>query len=280
MSAAATQALRRSTSLTGLISFLVQVCIAVSFEAVDDLARGHFAQHGTMQGIYNARTLISFEAAHNFFIEPAWQLFFLHTRHIWSVTISWLDIAHVMNAVYIGGHVGVTLGVAFWVFVTHRRWFGFLRNIVILTNLFALLIYENFPVAPPRLTTGIDWDGHPFHFEDTVFGIVSKSGQIVGTQSGFNEFSAMPSVHVAWALIAGCTLVVLARSPWLRIFGAVYPFIMLLAVVVTGNHYLLDAAGAVGIVVLAILAAGAWERCKDQILHPHRWSSQNVPHGS
>lgn len=269
MSAAVGQALRRSSLITGWLSFITQVCIAISFEVADDLARGHFAQHGTMQGIENAKDIIAFEAAHHFFVEPAWQLFFLQTRHVFNLTISWLDVAQVMNVIYIGGHVGITLGVAFWVFIARRRWFGMLRNVVILVNLFALLIYENFPVAPPRLTTGIDWDGHPFRFQDTVFGIMDRSGHIVGSQNGFNEFSAMPSVHIAWALVAGLSLLVLARAPWARAFGAVYPFLMLVAVVVTGNHYFMDALGGVGIVFAAFVVASAWERYRRSI--PWLW---------
>jgi hypothetical protein len=276
MSAAVTQAFRRNLSLTAWLSFLAQVMIAISFEVADDLARGHFAQHGTAQGIDNARRLVSFESAHDLFVEPAWQTFFLQTRRLIGLTVSWLDVAHVMNAIYIGGHVGVTLGVAFWVFVAHRRWFVFLRNTVIFTNGFALLIYETFPVAPPRLTSGLWWDGHPFRFQDTVFGVVGRSGHLLGSQAGFNEFSAMPSVHIAWALIAGSTLVVLSQAPLARAFGAVYPFLMLTAVVVTGNHYLLDAAAAVLVVVAAALTAGAWEWYGPQVLWPPRRDSARV----
>ena len=262
MSVIVAQARRRNSYLTGWVSFAIQVCIAISFEVADDLGRGHFAQHGTLQGIGNARQLATFEASHGFFVEPAWQTFFLHTRHIFVLTVSWIDIAHLMDFIYIAGHVGVTLGVAIWVYAMHRRWFILLRNTVILTNAFALIVYENFPVAPPRLAGYLDWDGHPFHFQDTVFGVMNSSGHIIGSQTGFNEFSAMPSVHIAWAMIAGCTIVLLARSIWLRMFGAVYPFLMLIAVVVTGNHYLLDAVGSLAVVIAAALVAIAWERYK------------------
>jgi membrane-associated phospholipid phosphatase len=275
MSATAAEALRRNVNIGTWLSFVSQVLIAISFEVGDDLARGHFAQHGTLQGITNARHLVAFEASHGLYVEPAWQSFFLRTQHIFAWTLTWLDIAHVMNVIYIGGHVGVTLGVALWIFVARRRWFPLFRNIVILTNLFALLIYENFPVAPPRLTTGLDWKGHPFRFEDTVFGIFNSSGHLIGSQTGFNEFSAMPSVHVAWALIAGSALVVLGRAPALRIVGIIYPFLMLLAVIVTGNHYLLDAAAAIGVVIAAALVSGAWEPYRRRIHWPWQDSEQS-----
>jgi hypothetical protein len=70
----------------------------------------------------------------------------------------------------------------------------------------------------------------------------------------------MPSVHIAWALVVGVSVLLLARPLWLRLVGALYPALMLVAVVVTGNHYLLDAAGAVPVVLAATLVAGglAW----------------------
>jgi membrane-associated phospholipid phosphatase len=278
MSVTTLQACRRSNYLTGWLSFAVQVIIAISFEITDDLARGHFAQRGTLQGISNARELATFEASHGFFVEPAWQTFFLHSRHIFILSVSWIDVAHLMNFIYIGGHVGVTLGVAIWVYAYHRRWFALLRNTVILTNAFALLVYENFPVAPPRLLGSLDFDGHPFHFQDTVFGVMNSGGHIIGSQTGFNEFSAMPSVHIAWAMIAGCTILLLARSPWLKAFGAVYPFLMLLSVVVTGNHYLLDAVGSAAVVLAATLTALCWERYSRMV--PGPWKRANSPLGA
>ena len=251
MSAANVLQLRRPGVLTGSLAFTLQVLIAISIEAGDDIGRGLFSQHGTREGIDHARSLVAFEVSHGFFVEPAWQIFFLQTRHIFTLTITSEAVERLMNGIYVVGHVGVTLGVALWVYIYRRRWFGLLRNVVILVNLFALVIYENFPVAPPRLTTGLIFDHHPFIFRDTLFGVVDASGRAIGTQSGYNEFSAMPSVHMAWAVVAGATLVILAGPLWAKAIGVLYPVCMLIAVVVTGNHYLLDVLGGMMIVVLA-----------------------------
>jgi hypothetical protein len=254
MCAATAQAVRRPGVFVGGLAFALQVFIAVSIEVGDDVGRALFSQHGTSEGVEHARDLAAFEVAHGFFVEPAWQTFFLQTRHMAMLTIGWMDVARLFNGVYVFGHVFFTLGVALWVYVYRRRWFGLLRNLVLMANLFALLVYENFPVAPPRLTTGLIFDHHTFTFRDTLFSVVNASGQVVGTQTGYNEFSAMPSVHMAWAVVAGVTLVVLARPLWAKAMGTIYPFCMLLAVVVTGNHYLLDVVGGI---VDAVLAFGA-----------------------
>jgi hypothetical protein len=270
---------RQRGAVLDWIAFAFQVAIAVAFEVADDLARGLISQHGTVEGIDNARKVVSFEAAHGFWVEPAWQTFFLQTRHIFVLTVSWLFVARIMNGIYVLCHVFVTLSVAIWVYRYRRKYFRLLRNSVIFVNAFALIVYENFPVAPPRMTTGLVFNHHHFSFVDTLFGI-ANSGKAVGTQVGYNEFSAMPSVHVAWALVAGITIVVLARPLVARVLAGIYPVIMLIAVVVTGNHFLLDAVGAVGIVIIAVLAALSFEWWRGTLPRPwerNRGAAQYVP---
>lgn len=252
MSAVEARPLARSATLTEWLSFLAQILVAISFELGDDLGRGFFSQHGTVLGITNARRVVNFETAHSFWVEPSWQTIALQPHHLLTLTISTAATIHIVNGVYVLGHVFVTLGVALWVYFYRRKYFALLRNAIILVNAFALVVYETFPVAPPRLTTGLIFHHHAFSFQDTVFGTVSTGGRLLGTSVGYNEFSAMPSVHLAWALVAGFTVFTLARPLAIRLAGAAYPFLMLGAVVVTGNHYLLDALGAIVVVLIAM----------------------------
>ena len=67
---------------------------------------------------------------------------------------------------------------------------------------------------------------------------------------GANQYSAMPSVHIAWAAAVALLVVVIARTPW-RWLAVLHPIATTWVVVVTGNHYLMDAAVAV------MLLAGA-----------------------
>ena len=76
-----------------------------------------------------------------------------------------------------------------------------------------------------------------------------------GLGSLANEFAAMPSLHVAWALWAGCLIARHARRRAVRIAGLAYPMLTGLVVMSTGNHYLLDVlAGAAVISVAAAIA--------------------------
>ena len=262
MSTALATAARRNNALHEWLAFSLQILIAVSVELFDDLSRGLISQRGTLEGVMNAQRVVSFEAAHGLWVEPAWQTFFEHTHQIFAVSITWAESARAMNGVYVLGHVFVTLSVAVWVYFYHRRYFPFLRNTVILTNLFALFLYESFPVAPPRLTPDLVFNHHSFVFQDTLYGVFSATGKMVGTNAAYNEFSAMPSIHVAWAMIVAAAVIWLAQPLLLKLLAALYPCVMLLAVVVTGNHYLLDAAGSVVIVALAALVALSFERWK------------------
>jgi membrane-associated phospholipid phosphatase len=66
-----------------------------------------------------------------------------------------------------------------------------------------------------------------------------------------SPFAAMPSGHVAFALIAGGTFTVLGDRRWLRGFGRAYPPLVVTVTIVTGHHLWLDAVGAVLVVATA-----------------------------
>jgi hypothetical protein len=66
-----------------------------------------------------------------------------------------------------------------------------------------------------------------------------------------NPFAAMPSLHFGWALWCGTLLWSFARHPLVRTLSVIYPILTLLAIVVTANHYWLDAAGGAVIFLTA-----------------------------
>ncbi|HEX6506234.1 MAG TPA: phosphatase PAP2 family protein, partial [Chloroflexota bacterium] len=191
-----------------------------------------------------------FESAHDLFIEPAVQETMRHTHNVLGFLLTWPDIIQFANSMYAFGHIFITLAVAAWLYVDHRAGFRMVRNVMLITNAAAFALYELYPLAPPRLTSGLRYDGRAFHFQDTM-GHVLGTGTLNGTPIAYNPFSAMPSIHVAWALIIGISLVILARHAVLKALGALYPLIMTFAVLVTANHYVLDAIGAAAVVLLA-----------------------------
>jgi hypothetical protein len=252
------------------------VVLIAAVELTDDFAHALVPQTNASIGLTNALHVANFEAAHDLWVEPGIQSFFAHTHTYLGITFGWSQVQDVVDLLYGEGHVFFTLGFAIWVFLRRRALFSFLRNIFLLTNTFAVLLYESFPLAPPRLAMGLRYDGHPYHFLDAVFGGAR------GLKIGFNEYAAMPSVHVAWALIVGLTLAWSVRSLPIRLIALAYPVVMIMVVIITGNHYLLDALGAIGVVTAStvIVTLYTWWRQRGESLGDvlRRLNTQRMPH--
>ncbi|HEX6510330.1 MAG TPA: phosphatase PAP2 family protein, partial [Chloroflexota bacterium] len=225
------------------VLFAMQVVIVAMVEVGDDVIRGNFWRPDTREALGHARDVATFEASHGFFVEPRLQYFFEQTHHLFGITLTWAAITDVVDDVYAFCHIVVTLAVVLWIFVDHRPRFALVRNITFLTNALALIGYELYPMAPPRLTSGLVYAGHAVHFRDTMRHVLG-TGTLNGTPIAYNPFSAMPSLHVAWALIVGASLLLMAHHPLVKLLGVVYPTLMTFTVVVTANHYLMDAVGA------------------------------------
>jgi PAP2 superfamily len=149
-------------------------------------------------------------------------------------------IVQVFNLYYAGLHFPVLIICMIWLFVWHRDDYKRLRTtLVALTG--CCLLVQLIPVAPPRMLAGT-------HMVDTAI----RYGQSVyGTHGGFDpdQLSAMPSVHVGWAILVAIAVIGAARSRW-RWLALLYPALTSLVVVVTANHFWLD-----GIVAAALLGA-------------------------
>ena len=130
-----------------------------------------------------------------------------------------------------------------WLYARHRQSYPRIRTTVAVFTGASLLI-QLIPVAPPRLLpdTGM---------VDTA---VRYGQSVYSWHGGFDadEFSAMPSVHVGWALIVAIAVITVSRSRW-RWLAAAYPLLTLLVVVVTANHFWLDGIVAALLVVLVLV---------------------------
>jgi PAP2 superfamily len=146
-------------------------------------------------------------------------------------------------------HFPVMIACLIWLFVRHRERYGQFRISLVAFTALCLLI-QLIPVAPPRMLSGIG-------MVDTA----ARYGQSVyGARGGFDadQLSAMPSVHVGWAILVAIVVIATMRSRW-RWLAAAYPVMTLLAVVVTANHFWLDGIAAAAVLAL-VLAAQAVAR--------------------
>ncbi|MFF2044701.1 phosphatase PAP2 family protein [Kitasatospora sp. NPDC058170] len=157
------------------------------------------------------------------------------------------------NYYYASMHFAVMIGVLVWVFVRHRARYAWVRNTVVITTAVCLLV-QFIPVAPPRMLPGNGFVDVAKEYGQSVYG-GAVGGMVVADQ-----LSAMPSVHVAWCVLAAVAVIKVSPSP-LRWVMVVHPVLTVAVVVVTANHFWADGLVAVVILLFAYAAqaaAGRW----------------------
>lgn len=177
----------------------------------------------------NAERVMSLESDLGIFVEPEVQ------GAIVGSPLA-VDLA---NAIYIA-YWPIVIGVAVWLLFARRAMFALYRNALLISGLFGLAIFAAFPLAPPRFAGG---------FVDTI-AAESAGYRSFNASALVNEYAAMPSMHFGWVLLVGIAISTLAANRVVRAAGVVLPLLMLGSIVVTGNHYLLDAVVG-GVIVLA-----------------------------
>jgi hypothetical protein len=125
--------------------------------------------------------------------------------------------------------------------VRHREAYPRWRNIGAFMTGVSLLI-QMVPVAPPRLLPQLGFVDTAVLYGQSVYG---RGGLKIAPQ-----LAAMPSVHVAWAVLIAVAVIATSSSRY-RWWILLHPTITTLAVVATANHWWLD-----GVVAAALLPLG------------------------
>jgi hypothetical protein len=159
-------------------------------------------------------------------------------------------IVQAFNLYYDVLHFPVLIACLIWLWVRHRaRYIRVRTTLAVFTA--ACLLIQLVPVAPPRMLPATGLVDTAVFYRQSVYQM----------HPGFNpdQLSAMPSVHVGWAILVAMMVITTARSRW-RWLAAGYPVATMLAVVVTANHYWLDGIVAGLLLVLVLLAQYAVRR--------------------
>lgn len=164
-------------------------------------------------------------------------------------------VIHAVNLYYDILHFPVLIGCLIWVYWRHRADYPRIRTILVVFTAASLLV-QLIPVAPPRLLAGTGLVDTAFRYGESVY--TWGNGALEADQ-----YSAMPSVHVGWAIVVAVAIITVSRSRW-RWLAVGYPVLTTLVVVVTANHFWLDGIVAGLLVVLAVLV----ERGLSAILRP------------
>jgi uncharacterized membrane protein YjjB (DUF3815 family) len=208
--------LERHWRLLAEIAFLVPAYVAYQFvrSAVGGKAGTAFD---------NATHLINIEKQLGIFHEASLQAYVLPQQ--WMVDAS--------NYIYIYGHLPVIILVAFWLYSRHRDNYALFRNAFLISGLIALIGFTAVPLAPPRYMP-------EFGFVDTI--VHAQSYYVLQNPKIVNQYAAMPSLHFGWDLLVAVAIGTCTSKRWVRYVAFVLPFFTLSGIVLTANHYFLDAA--------------------------------------
>jgi membrane-associated phospholipid phosphatase len=204
--------------------------------ALYTLVRGMWG--GTLEeGRESAAGIVAAERSLGIDVEEGLQSFFL--RHDLGMPF-W-------NVLYVASQVVVLPLTVFLVYRHRRHAYPFVRNLVLISWSAGVAWYALQPVAPPRLLE----DG----MVDTVSAQTPLDLDAGLVEAFYNPVAAMPSLHVGLAPVVAWALVRLTRWAWTRALGFAYPVLITVCVVVTGNHFVLDVAGGLAVVLPAALIA-------------------------
>jgi hypothetical protein len=223
-----------------------EVAIVAAFYGTYTAVRNLFgsASVSPERALGNARQMIELERAIGLFHEETVQHWFL----------DWSWFMRFWNVFYGTFHFIVPIAALLYLFHRvpehYRQW----RNTLAATTAFALVGFSMYPLMPPRLLNVCDEYGGctNSNFVDTLERFGGLWSFDSGTmQSISNQYAAMPSLHFAWATWCWLSLRPYVQRRSVRVALGVYPWLTLFAIVVTANHFWIDAAGG-----LLVLAAG------------------------
>jgi len=168
----------------------------------------------------------------------------------------WLTQA--CNLYYATMHFAALGALLLWLFVRHRDRYPAVRTTIVLVTASCLLI-QFMPVAPPRLLPELGYVDTAEQYGQSVYGALQAIGP--------DQLSAMPSVHVGWAVLIGVVVVRISPSPW-RWLVLIHPALTIFVVAATANHFWLDGIVAVALLALSLGAQWAGRRVLAAVRRP------------
>lgn len=187
--------------------------------------------HGRKRAVENAARVVAVEQRLGVAVEG----------HVQALAMRWPRLVDVLNAGYAAGNVSFSVG---WLLrLYHRNDLDFHRERIAALTAFlgALPCFVAFPTAPPRMLDG---------FVDTMAtrGLNLDHRHLVRF---YNPIAAMPSHHVAFAVVTGFGLSRRAKTRWGRMLSRGYPALVATTVIATGNHFTGDVAAGAALGVIA-----------------------------
>lgn len=220
---------RRATLRAFLSEVLLIALLIIIYQGVRHLAIGHFGE-----ARQHAEWVWRLERA----------IYLPNEATIQRWALGWSDAARLANIYYVGVHFPGTAVALVWLFLRHRAAYLRTRTELVLLTSAGLVVHVLFPLAPPRLVPDLG-------MVDTML-VVGPSAYSSPNTGFANQYAAMPSLHVAWAILVAVAVIRGSSSHW-RWAAVLHPALTTFVVVVTANHYWLDGIIGALLLVLSIL---------------------------
>jgi len=225
-------------SRTGLAWFdLIEIFLVAIGFLLYFLVRGAVVDREEL-ALQNARWIIELQQSIGIWIEPSineWVLEHGLLVRFFNFVYFWLDFPLIV-------FVGLVL---FW---RRRTFYRLLRDALLISGGFALLVYWSIPVAPPRYIK--EWG-----FVDTLKEYSDLAYQAQSTAAFVNPYAAVPSLHVGWAIILAIVVFRTTRNGLLRAASIATMVLQSISVVATANHYLFDGVVGAGVCIVSLMIA-------------------------
>lgn len=209
----------------------------------------HLTEGSVTAAVANAARVVDLEEA----------LGLYHEQWLQETFASSSRVSTVFNWIYIWGHWPVIAVTLIWLARRHPVIYLRTRNAMIMSGAIGMVIFATFPVAPPRLAS--------LGMVDTVT-VSSHAYRVLQPPMFTNQYAAVPSLHVGWDLLMGIAIAVAARRLWVKALGVAMPVAMTLAVVLTANHFIVDAIAGAALTTACWFAVRWWTRRRERRLQP------------
>src|SRR3954470_8734031 len=191
---------------------------------------------GAAIAFQHSRDVIGVEQSLGIFVEPS--------INAWMSRIP--ALSDIVAWMYLNAQFTVTMASLVYIYLRHNSSFYFVRNMFAVAMWTANAGFMLFPTAPPRFFP--EWG-----FTDSVAALTHVGHDSVTINHLVNQYAAIPSMHVAFALMIAVPLARLSTHRVTRVFWTVYPFVVAFVIISTANHFITDA-----VLGAATAGFGAW----------------------
>ena len=154
-------------------------------------------------------------------------------------------VVRLLNRYYASVHFPASVAFLVFIYVRAPKLVAHIRFLFVAVTATGLVLHLVYPLAPPRMLDG---------YVDTI----ARYGPAIYDRSAVastaNQFAAMPSLHFGWAVLVAYGVVRALTTRW-RLLIVLHPAITLAAIVLTANHYWLDALVAFALIGAAVALA-------------------------